>query len=270
MLTLLVVSDATGATAERMVRAALAQFDAAQVKLVRRSNVRSREQVRAVVEEAAAAEDAIILHTLVCDELRRFMFAEARQRGVDSLDMLGTLLERLASHLRLSPKEMPGLFQERAEAKSREIDAVAFAFRHDDGQNPDELDRAEVVLVGPSRTMKTPTTLYLAYRGWFAANVPLVPGLPLPQKLLSLPAERVFCLLMDPHELQQLRRVRAVTELIPSGSYSALPVIRKEIQYAKRLCREQGWRIVDVTAKSVEEVARDIIALLWPARQQTL
>ncbi|MFH1265547.1 MAG: kinase/pyrophosphorylase, partial [Planctomycetota bacterium] len=166
MLTVFVVSDATGKTAERVVRAALVQFEDVPVNVIRRENVRTPREVHAVVEEAAG-QDSIVVHTLVSDGLRRRMLAESRLRGVDSLDMLGPVLDRLATHLKLAPHEKPGLFKQLAEARSREIDAVAFAFHHDDGQNAEELDRAEVVLVGVSRTMKTPTMLYLAYRGWF-------------------------------------------------------------------------------------------------------
>ena len=185
MLRILVVSDATGDTAERMVRAALVQFQEAAVSVVRRGNIRTPEEIRDVVEEASN-RDSIILHTLVSDKLRRMMLAESRLRGVDSLDMLGPVLERLATHLKLTPQEKPGLFQQLAEARSRQIEAVDFAFHHDDGQNADELGGAEVVLVGVSRSMKTPTMLYLAYRGWFAANVPIVLEIAPPPALLSL------------------------------------------------------------------------------------
>ena len=187
MLTVYVVSDGTGGTAERMARSALIQFENAPVNLVRRPNVRSAKKLRVVVEEAAAGE-SLILHTLVSDELRRLMVSETRLHGVDSLDMMGPILDRLARHLKLTPQEKPGLFQQLVEARTREIEAVAFAFRHDDGQNAGDLERAEVVLVGISRTMKTPTMLYLAYRGWFAANVPLVPGIAPPKSLLAVPA----------------------------------------------------------------------------------
>jgi regulator of PEP synthase PpsR (kinase-PPPase family) len=270
MLTVFVVSDATGETAERLARAALTQFGDAPVKLVRRGEVRTPDQVRSVVQEAGGG-DCILLHTLVSDELRRLMLAESRLHGVDSLDAMGPMLDRIATHLRLTPQEKPGLFKQLTEAKSREIDAVAFAFRHDDGQNAEELGGAEVVLVGVSRTMKTPTMLYLAYRGWFAANVPIVLGMALPEALLSVPAERVFCLLMSGRQLQELRRTRADGGGIPAEPYTSLEHIRKELFYSRELCLEHRWRSIDVSSKSVEEVSRQIVALLpreephrWP------
>jgi regulator of PEP synthase PpsR (kinase-PPPase family) len=261
VLKVFIVSDATGATGERVVKAALAQFAEARVEIVRRPNVRTAEQVQGVVEEAAA-QHSLLLHTLVSDSLRGIMLEQARLRAVEAFDMLGPLLERFARLLGLTPQEKPGLFEERLEARSREIEAVDFAFRHDDGRRLEDLGRAEVVLVGVSRTMKTPTMLYLAYRGWFAANVPLVPELAPSEDLLSVPSERVFCLLMTAERLAELRRVRADREAIPVESYASLAQARRELELAKTLCGRHGWRRVDVTNKSVEEVGREIIALL--------
>src|SRR5208283_5148001 len=175
-------------------------------------------------------------HTLVSDELRRLILAESRLHGADSLDLLGPMLDRLAVHLRLTSQQKPGLFRQLDDAKTREIEAVAFAFRHDDGQNTHDLQHAEIVLVGVSRSMKTPTMLYLAYRGWFAANVPLIPELPLPQPLLALPSPRVFCLTMQPDQLRERRHARAAIEAIPLEPYASLAQVNKEHQYAERLC----------------------------------
>ncbi len=235
-LTIFVVSDATGETAERMIRSALVQFKDASVNVVRRGHVRTPTQVRTVVQEAAGQE-SLIVHTLVSDELRRLMRTETRARGVDSMDLMGPVLDRLVTHLKLKPRARPGLFKQLAEARSREIEAVEFAFKHDDGQHVEELHRAEVVLVGISRTMKTPTMLYLAYRGWFAANVPLVPDIPPPPALLAVPPHRVFCLTMSAYRLLELRRVRVTLARIPVESYASLTSIRKELSYARRLSR---------------------------------
>lgn len=261
MLTILVVSDATGETAERIVRSALVQFKNAPAEVVRRGHVRTLTQVRAVAREAAERR-ALILHTLVSNKLRRSMLAESRRRGVDAMDLMGPVLDRLASHLQLTPREKPGLFKQLKEYKSREIEAVEFAFQHDDGQHPQGLKRAEVVLVGISRTMKTPTTLYLAYRRWFAANVPLIPEVQPPAELLAVPAERVFCLFMSPLRLQELRSTRADIFGIPAEPYTSLERIREELRFARDLCDQRGWQQIDATGKSVEEVVREILALL--------
>lgn len=265
-LTIFVVSDATGETADRVVRSALVQFPEAPVTILRRAQVRTPEQVRAVVEEAAV-QPSLILHTLVSDDLRHFMLTEARTHDVDAMDLMGPVLDRLATHLGLTPQEKPGLFRQLEEAQSRAIEAVEFAFRHDDGQNPEELDRAEVVLVGISRTMKTPTMLYLAYRGWFAANVPIIPDIPLPSALSRLPPERVFHLVASASRLAELRRVRAMHLGIPLEPYASLAQVHRELRHAEDLARRHGWCRVDVTGKSVEEVAREIMALLPEERE---
>jgi regulator of PEP synthase PpsR (kinase-PPPase family) len=260
MLKVFVVSDATGGTAERIVQAALVQFEGAAVRLVRRSRVLNPEQVRAVVREAGDGQ-SLIVHTLVSHELRRLILDESRLHAVDCLDALGPMLERFAVHLRLTSREKPGLLRQLDEAKTREIEAVAFAFRHDDGQNSDDLHRAEIVLVGVSRSMKTPTMLYLAYRGWFAANVPLIYGFPLNEALLAIPAAQVFCLAVRAEDLRQRRLTRAREEAIPTEPYASWAQIAKENEYADRLCSQHGWNRIDITGKAIEEVAREIIAV---------
>jgi regulator of PEP synthase PpsR (kinase-PPPase family) len=261
MLTIYAVSDATGETAERVLLSALVQFEGAPATVVRRGDIRSVQQIRDVVQEAAG-KDSLILHTLVSDELRHQLLAEARAQGVDSMDLLGPVLDRLATHLRLTPQEKPGLFKQIVAAQTREIEAVEFAFRHDDGQNSEDLARSEIVLVGASRTMKTPTMLYLAYRGWFAANVPLVPGTDPPPGLLSFPPERVFCLVMAPGRLVELRTARIEHLAIPAEPYTSLEAVRAELRHSQEISRRFGWRIIDGTGKSVEEVTREILVLL--------
>ncbi len=260
MLTVFVVSDATGETAERVTRSALSQFGGAPVDVVRRGGVRTREQVQGVVAEAAG-RDAVIIHTMVGTQLRREMLEEARLAGVDAMDLMGPVLDRLGTHLHLAPEGKPGLFTQLVGAQSRRVEAVEFAFRHDDGQRVEEIERAEVVLVGVSRTMKTPTMLYLAYQGWFAGNVPLVCGLAPPRPLVGLAAEKVFGLTMSAARLAELRRARAAYLGISETAYASLEEIRAELAYSHDVCDAHGWRRIDVTGKSVEEVAREILVL---------
>ncbi len=263
MLNVYVLSDSTGETATRLVNAALTQFQDAPVEIIRRANVRTEEQVRSVVREAAGQDDgSLLLYSLVSAQLRRLVLEEGRLNNVDSLDVLGPVLERLATHLSLMPQEKPGLYRQLLEARDRVIEAVDFAFHHDDGQNADDLQRAEVVLVGVSRAMKTPTMLYMAYRGWFAANVPLILDMEPPESLLRLPANRVVYLRVAPERLLELRRVRAERTGIPIESYATLECVRRELDYGRNLVHKHRWLTVDVTSKSVEEASREIIALL--------
>ena len=263
MLTIIVVSDATGETAERVVQAALVQFEGAETHLVRHGNVRTTEQVARIVAEAAG-RPALVLHTLVSDDLRRHMLSESRRLGVDAMDLMGPILDRLARHLDLTPREMPGLFRQLGEARQREIEAVEFAFRHDDGQRVDDLPQAEIVLVGASRTMKTPTMLYLAYRGWFTANIPLVPEMPVPDSLRAFPAERVFCLLMSPSRLLELRHARARYLDLPGEGYASMAAVQRDLRHAQKVARLYAWKVIDTTGRSVEEIAQEIITLIPP------
>ena len=260
MLLLFVVSDATGETGERVFRSALVQFPTAEFEIERFGGVRTREQIREIVGRARD-QSATLLHTLVSHEMRGEMLAECRRQGVEAMDLMGPVLDRLALALGAEPREQPGLFEQLEEARTRAIEAVDFAFRHDDGQHLSTLSRAEIVLVGVSRTMKTPVTLYLARRGWFACNVPIVPGVELPIEIDAIPAERIFGLTMRPARLLELRRTRAQILRMQEGPYAQLPDIRAELNEASEICRVRGWRQVNVTGKSVEEVSREILDL---------
>lgn len=259
-LTLFIVSDGTGETAERLVRSALVQFDEPFVRLVNRSKVRTPHRVRSVIDQAAR-QNALVLHTLVSNDLRRVMLDAARTACVDAMDLMGPLLERLAFRLNLTPMEKPGLFRQLNEERQRVIEAVDFAFHHDDGRHPDDLHKAEIVLAGVSRTMKTPTMLFLAYRGWFAANVPLMKEIPPPRQLTRLPSGRVFWLDIAPTRLLEWREARIRSLNLPIEGYATLRYIQQEQAYVSALCRSHRWRRVDVTGKSVEEVAREILQL---------
>ncbi len=252
------VSDGTGTTAERVTRAALTQFPPG-VEVRRIGEVRTAEQVRAVVQEAVRAR-ALIVHTLVSADLRQVMFEEGRRHHVHTLDLMGPLLERLADLLGTPPRAQPGLY--RMEDFNRRIEAVDFALRHDDGQNAEELIHAEIVLVGVSRTGKTPLSIYLAYRGWLVGNVPVVLGVHLPAILSRLPRERVVGLTVEPVRLAQLRqaRMRRISALV--NDYADLSHVRAEVVYALDLFHRYGWQVVDMTSKPVEEAAAEVVALV--------
>jgi regulator of PEP synthase PpsR (kinase-PPPase family) len=261
MLTVFAVSDSTGETARRVIRSALVQFEDAEVDVQLRGEIRSAKKIREVVREAVG-QNSLILHTLVSDYLRQVMLSESRTHGVDAMDLMGPLLDRLTQHLKATPQEKPGLFRQLTEARTRQIEAVDFAFRHDDGQRAEELEHAEIVLVGVSRTKKTPTALYLAYQGWFVANVPIVPGISLPEGLDVVPPERIFCLAMSPRRLMELRQVRANYLSIPDDAYANMESIREELRYCQQLCGQNDWQHLDVTGKSVEEMSHEIVLLL--------
>lgn len=255
------VSDGSGATAERVVNAALTQFEGASVAIERRSRVRSEQQVRHVVREAAQAEGCIV-HTLVLDELREEMLRAGRLHNVETIDLMGSLLARLSQQLSITPAEKPGLFRQLNKQYFRRIETMEFAFHHDDGRRVYELDEAEIVLVGVSRTFKTPLSIYLAFKGWFVANVPIIWGKNLPPPLLKLPPRRVFGLSIDPVRLAELRQAREERWGKALGDYADLAFVRRESEYAQEIFGSHpGWRVVEVTDKPIEEIASEIVAL---------
>jgi regulator of PEP synthase PpsR (kinase-PPPase family) len=256
-----VVSDGTGRTAERALSAALTQFADVKLDVVRVQNVRTREEVARVVREAAAVK-AFIVHTLVTDELRGHVVRIGRQFNVETIDLMGTLLGRLSDLFRVSPSEKPGLFSQLNRVYFRRVESMEFAINHDDGLRVEELKDAEIVVLGVSRTFKTPLSVYLAYRGWFVGNVPIVLNVPVPRIIHELPAQNVFCLDTNPARLAELRRTREVYLRDTVGEYANLDFVRKEVHWARSIyMREAGWRVVDVTNKSIEEIASEILLL---------
>lgn len=263
MSKLFVVSDATGKTASRVLEAALAQFDQGDdVKIASYGEVRSVERIREIFDEAASA-GGFVVHTLVSEELRLHMLDEGRKFNVPTIDLMGPLLIRLADWFESQPKAQPGLFHVIDAEYDRRIEAVEFAVKHDDGQQANELHLADLVLVGVSRTSKTPLSMYLAHHGWKVANVPLVLGVEPPANLFKLPRRKVVALTIDPERLSSLRQVRAERLGTRSKGYADLDTIRREMAYAYELFdRRRDWPLLDMTAKPIEEAASEITTIV--------
>jgi regulator of PEP synthase PpsR (kinase-PPPase family) len=256
-----VVSDGTGRTAERALNAALTQFADVQIDVVRVQNVRTREEVSKVVRQAAAAK-AFVIHTLVTDELRGHILRVGRQYNVETIDMMGSLLGRLSDLFSVSPAEKPGLFSQLNRVYFRRIETMEYAINHDDGLRVDELDNAEIVLLGVSRTFKTPISVYLAYRGWFVGNVPILLNVPVPQIVNELSPKNVFCLDTNPARLAELRSTRRAYLRDVVGDYADPSFVRAEIKWARQVFSHQSqWRVIDVTNKSIEEISSEILLL---------
>ncbi|MEJ2536635.1 MAG: kinase/pyrophosphorylase [Calditrichia bacterium] len=262
-----VVSDGTGGTAERALNAAMTQFESTKVQVELRPGVRTEDEVTLVVEEAASVK-GIIIHTLVSDEIRHFLIRMSRLHNVENIDIMGPLLSRLSQQFSLTPSQKPGLFRQLNEDYFRRIETMEFALKHDDGQRIHELNQAEIVLVGVSRTFKTPLSVYLAFKRWFAANVPIVLDIEPPSILSEIPPERVFGLTMDTRRLSTLRRIRDEYLDGKTGEYSDLHYVRREVLYALEIFENPPkWPVINVTGKPIEEIASEIIALARPGQK---
>lgn len=268
MFKIYAVSDGSGKTAEGVVLAALTQFDDSNLEITRISQLRSPAQIHEVIDEASRT-GGFIVHTLVSEEMRRLIFTEGRAADVQTIDLMGPMLARLTELLAVQPRSTPGLFKPFDSAYLQRIDAIDYTVRHDDGRNVDDLDRAEIVLVGVSRTSKTPLSIYLAYRGWRVANVPLVLGIEPPPQLFELPRRRVVGLIVNPQRLADLRKARVEHMGTRIEGYADLEYIKREATYAYEIfARRTDWPLVDVTTKPVEETAADVVALIGRSHDQ--
>jgi len=267
MYKIFIVSDATGKTASRVLDAALAQFDQGdEVEYNNYGEVRSIERIREIFDEAARV-GGFVVHTLVSEELRVHMLDESRKFNVPTIDLMGPLLIRLADWLESQPKAQPGLFHVIDAEYDRRIEAVEFTVKHDDGQCADELHLADIVLVGVSRTSKTPLSMYLAHHGWKVANVPLVLGVEPPPNLFKLPKRKVVALMIDPERLSSLRQVRAERLGTKRTGYADIDTVRREMAYAYEIFdRRRDWPLLDMTAKPIEEAATEIMSIARKTR----
>jgi [pyruvate, water dikinase]-phosphate phosphotransferase / [pyruvate, water dikinase] kinase len=253
-----VVSDSTGETAHHLLQTLLAQFDSSQVRIHRYADVITPQQIQEILDEVLAA-DGLVIHTLVIPGLREAMVYLSRQRQIPCIDVMGKMLENLGLWLGQQPRYEAGRTRKLDDSYSRRVLALEFALRHDDGQNASGLPQADAVLVGVSRTGKTPLCVYLAYRGILVGNIPIVEGVDPPSVLFDLPPERVYALTMSPDRLVLLRHQRN-QRLGISGGYDDLEVVRLEIRQALRLYAEAGWQVVDTTYRTIEEIAEDLMS----------
>jgi len=210
----------------------------------------------------AQADGGIVVHALVDSHLRLTASTLSRVMNVPSIDLIGPMMVRLTDLLGVLPKSRPALYRQIDELYFRRIEAIEFAVEHDDGVRPQELDRAEIVLVGVSRTSKTPLSMYLASHGWLVANVPLVDQVEPPEKLFELDRRKVFGLSIRPDRLAILRQVRvSKLGISEAPGYAGFTNIQNELAHAREIFARGGWQVLDVSSRSIEESANDILTL---------
>ena len=254
------VSDSTGETAEKVARAALSQFDVSNVRLKRFLLVDSAQKIREIITEASKKK-AIIIFTLVEDGLRNTMLLESNSSSVISIDIIGPVLNSISTVLNKLPERKPGLIHRVNDEYFRRVDALEFAVKHDDGQRIDEIVDADALVLGISRTSKTPLCLFLAQRGFKAANIPIIDHQEINELIYSIPKEKIFGLISSPERIMSLRKERLKRMGIPfSSDYVIKDSIEEEIEYSKSIFTKLGIHFIDVTDKSIEEVAADIIS----------
>jgi len=261
------ISDSTGETICTAARASLVQFDDIETEEHLWPMVRSREQVQRVIE-AIKENPGFVLYTLVNQEVRAALEEECRRLNVPCIGLLDPVVTALAKYFDTEIKARPGR-QHTLDAEYFErIDAMHFALAHDDGQSTWDLTQADIILLGVSRTSKTPTCIYLANRGLKAANMPLVPGCPIPEALYEADHALIVGLTKDPKRLVEIRRQRLkLLDQDENTDYVDLDMVSKEINDARRLFTKHDWPVINVSRKSIEETASAIMQLYNEKRE---
>lgn len=260
-----VVSDSVGETAEAVTLAAIAQFDLSYIELRRYPNIYDDQAVAQVVAEATH-QPTLIVYTLILPEARRVMRELVTLHGIPAIDIMGPMLEGVAALVKRPPKLQPGLVHKLDEGYFKRIEAVEFAVKYDDGKDPRGCLAADVVLLGVSRSSKTPVSMYLAHRKIKVANIPLVPEVPVPPEVGQVPYKCVGFVL-DPEKLLQIREERLRTiGLRTDANYASLKRIMEELEYAREIYRNIGCPVIDITNKAVEETAVRVLEIIKQRR----
>jgi regulator of PEP synthase PpsR (kinase-PPPase family) len=260
---LFVVSDGTGDTAQKVVQAALRQFSGPVVPVRNFPKTNNIGQLDNLFRHAART-GAMIVTTLASRPMREAAQRLAGEYGVRYVDLLGPLLGGLQGFLNAEPEGVPGLLHRADERYFQRIEAIEFTVRCDDGKDPRMLPKADVILVGVSRTGKTPLSTFLAHKGLKVGNQPIVLDRQPPRQLFEVDRRRVFALTIDPSSLQEIRsnRVREMRAAEQVRNYCDMGYILAELEWADRLFRSNRWPVIEVTAKAIEETAATIFRLM--------
>lgn len=258
-----VISDGSGSTAERVLQASLVQFGHENVKVERIPDVRTSEQIKRIVNTAAKRK-GLVAYTLVSPQLRKEIATRANELSVPTVDLLGPLLTSLTTFLAAPPESKPGLLGELDHHYFKRIDAVGFTVKHDDGHGLHDLRKADVVIVGVSRTSKTPLSMYLAYnKGLLVANIPIILGLDPPVQLFKIDQKKVVGLTINPDLLISLRQTRLAQLAHADINYGEAQHVIEELTYSHQIFRENPkWSVINITGKAIEEMANEVCSLL--------
>ncbi len=261
--TIYILSDGTGETAATMVRAALVQYNAQEVNIIRCKNLRSEENILKIIDECFEKR-GMIAYTFAGLAMRQKIAEVCSEKSIPSTDLLGPLIVSLDDFFGVPSASRVGALRQTDDSYFKRIEAIEYTVRHDDGKTSTELDKADIVLVGISRTSKTPLSIFLSHKGWKVANIPLVIGSPLPEQLFKIDQRKVIGLIIDIHSLQKIRKNRLEKFGQDSGGeYASLNQIMQEIEYAENLFKQnRRWPVFNVTERALEETASEIVRVI--------
>ncbi|MBS3995684.1 MAG: kinase/pyrophosphorylase [Alkaliphilus sp.] len=261
-LVVYVVSDSIGETGDQVIKAATSQFSDKNLEIRRFPYITEEDQIVEIIQEAKNQKSLIAL-TMVIPSLRNKIFEEAKKYNIMIVDIMTPVIESLSSILNESPRNEPGLIRKLDEKYFKKVEAIEFAVKYDDGKDPRGLKKADIILLGVSRTSKTPLSMYLAYKNIKAANVPLVPEAPVPNELFEVSAKKIIGLTANPIKLNEIRQERLkALGLRNEANYASMDRIFFELDYAEQLMKKIGCLIIDVSNKAVEESANIILEVM--------
>ncbi len=260
--TVYIISDSTGETAQTVVHAALSQFDSDDIKLKLFAHIESMKDITGIIGQINK-EKGFIVYTIVKTELRLFLKEESKKQSVISFDMLGPIMENIERISGITPKLEPGIIRKLDKEYFKRMEAMEFAVKYDACQKELELSKADLVILGVSRTSKTPLSMYLAHKGIKVANMVLDFEFEPPSGIFSLPAEKVVGLTMDPDKLIEIRSERLKALGLPDESvYNKEERVIKELNYADSIYKKIGCPIIDVTNMAIEDIATNILKII--------
>ncbi len=257
------ISDSTGETLERIFMALKAQFEKFNHNLLHFSFTRTENQILTILEDAKKKEDSIILYTIVDNKLAKFLSKQAIEKNIPCFGVLGDLILNFSKLLNQKATHIPSGQHVLNEEYYKRIEAIQFTMNHDDGNSLIDVEKSDLILIGVSRTSKTPTSIYLANRGFKTSNIPLVNEKSIPDKIKDNP--KISCvvgLVAEPDRLYEVRKNRLTTiKENEKTNYTNLEKIQEELDNSKKAFKKFQWPVIDVTRKSVEETAASIIKI---------
>ncbi len=258
-LTVYVLSDSLGETGEQLSKAALSQFNSGKYEVRKFPFIVSEDQIVEIFEEAEK-EPSIIVYTIVIEGLRSFIEMKGRELKIPTVDLMTPTLKAIENILGFQPKRESGLIRKLDKNYFKKVEAVEFAVKYDDGKDPRGIRNADLILVGISRTSKTPLSMYLAHKNYKVANIPLVPEVPVPNELFEKDSKRVVGLVANSTKLNEIRQERLkALGLNNNANYANVTRINEELEYSKKIMDKLGCIVIDVSNKAIEETAGLII-----------
>lgn len=257
-----VASCGEGINAFNLVQSTLVQFPDNEISVVKVGHIRTENQVDELIEKVKCIE-SLIVHTMVNQDLRQYLTRKGIENKIVTIDLMGPVISKIEAFSKLTPLEIPGLYRETHQVDLKQVSAIDFALAHDDGLNPETIAQAEIILVGLSRAGKTPLSMYMSVMGWKVANIPCVPGVPMPESLKTVDRRRIIALNINVDQLLAHRKMRQ--ESLGANdfySYSSRKDIEKEIQFAQKYFVTSGFSMIDVSNKPIETSAEEIIEMI--------